>query len=327
MDAAYIVTAHIPGAHEMAVRSLLTRHGAAADYPLLSGSSDRVLKMWRLAEGTGGTVAGAAYEEARAAYEHENGVVALVEVAGSENLAGLPADGAIATGSMDKRIRLYGHDGVLLRTLEGHEKQVISLTVADGAGLDGGAALVSGSWDGTARVWDAASGACLGTLGGHGNGVCVLALTGDTIATGAAGRQDGNVIVESYVRIWRRAAGGSPGQYTVVATAKDHSGPVRHLAGVSDVCAASTAADAEAGSMLPCFVSCSNDGSVVLRDGGGGAALARGSHGGFVFGVSAIGGGTGRIVSVGDEGEAKVWQVGRGGAEACFGCICIMEFF
>ena len=59
MDTAYVVTAHIPGAHEMAVRSLLTRGGAAAEYPLLSGSSDRVLKMWRVAEGTGGAVAGA----------------------------------------------------------------------------------------------------------------------------------------------------------------------------------------------------------------------------------------------------------------------------
>ncbi|CAN0451722.1 unnamed protein product, partial [Hapterophycus canaliculatus] len=36
--------------------------------------------------------------------------------------------------------------------------------------------LISGSWDGTAKVWDVAGGSCIVTLSGHENGVCVLGL-------------------------------------------------------------------------------------------------------------------------------------------------------
>ena len=34
--------------------------------------------------------------------------------------------------------------------------------------------LISGSWDGSAKIWDVAGGACVTTLAGHENGVCVL---------------------------------------------------------------------------------------------------------------------------------------------------------
>lgn len=55
----------------------------------------------------------------------------------------------------------------------------------------GWAQLISGSWDGTAKVWDVASGSCLVTLGGHENGVCVLGLP------------DGKVPCDSYLRLFR----------------------------------------------------------------------------------------------------------------------------
>lgn len=40
---------------------------------------------------------------------------------------------------------------------------------------------MSGSWDGTAKVWDVAGGVCAMTLGGHENGVCVLGLPGGKV--------------------------------------------------------------------------------------------------------------------------------------------------
>ncbi|CAN0532217.1 unnamed protein product, partial [Ectocarpus sp. 8 AP-2014] len=57
--------------------------------------------------------------------------------------------------------------------LQGHEGGVISFswTAAGQVGQ-----LISGSWDGTAKVWDVAGGVCVVTLGGHENGVCVLGL-------------------------------------------------------------------------------------------------------------------------------------------------------
>jgi phospholipase A-2-activating protein len=54
---------------------------------------------------------------------------------------------------------------VPLRALQGHEGGVISLRW-DHAGTR----LLSGSWDGTARIWDIATSECIAILPGHENG-------------------------------------------------------------------------------------------------------------------------------------------------------------
>ena len=45
--------------------------------------------------------------------------------------------------------------------------------------------LVTGSWDGTARVWDANTGKCLHVLEGHQHAVSVLSLPNGIVITGS----------------------------------------------------------------------------------------------------------------------------------------------
>src|SRR5208283_1095971 len=61
----------------------------------------------------------------------------------------------------------------LVRTLSGHGGGVWALA------MTGDGRVVSGSYDGTVKVWDLASGQEQRTLSGHGGGVWALALTGD----------------------------------------------------------------------------------------------------------------------------------------------------
>jgi WD40 repeat protein len=60
-----------------------------------------------------------------------------------------------------------------LRALQGHEGGVISLRWDHT-----GTRLLSGSWDGTARIWDIATSECIAILPGHENGklVCMRLL-------------------------------------------------------------------------------------------------------------------------------------------------------
>ena len=98
--------------------------------------------------------------------------------------------------------------------------------------------LISGSWDGTARVWDVASGACLQVLEGHENGVCVLGLPNGDIVTGSTGRQDEHQNHVGYrVRIWRAGA--------IVRTLDDHGSAVRSVALVPGMGFVSTSNDGE----------------------------------------------------------------------------------
>lgn len=62
---------------------------------------------------------------------------------------------------------------------EGHENVVNSLSqsVPD--------EIVSGSWDGTARIWETATGKCKKVLEGHQHAVSVLSLPNGIIITGS----------------------------------------------------------------------------------------------------------------------------------------------
>jgi phospholipase A-2-activating protein len=100
--------------------------------------------------------------------------------------------------------------------------------------------LISGSWDGTAKIWDVAKGEVLQTLEGHENGVCVLGLPNGDIATGSTGREEQGKIVDVQIRLWREGK--------EIKAIKEHTGPVRSLALMPDLG----------------FLSTSNDGTVRL---------------------------------------------------------------
>ena len=91
-------------------------------------------------------------------------------------------DGAFITGCQDKLIRIFDSIGTLTKLLVGHEKGVISFSWTPECFL------LSGSWDGTCRLWDISSGSCVHVFTSHENGVNVLYLD-DRIITTSTGEQ------------------------------------------------------------------------------------------------------------------------------------------
>jgi hypothetical protein len=81
--------------------------------------------------------------------------------------------------------------------------------------------LVSGSWDETARVWDAATGKRLLTLGGHGGWVSRLAVADESTVLTAS--HDGNV------RVWDLRSGAPARDLasSIVVTVSDRKLPAR----------------------------------------------------------------------------------------------------
>jgi len=182
------------------------------------------------------------------------------------------------TGSKDHKIRIFDvNTHELLKVLEGHEKPVTSLDIMHFDQEQ--VVLVSGSWDGTAKLWNMQTGTCLTTLHNHENTVSVCALPTVTststpsmtgigggqnsnmmmarLATGSAGIATGNQIIDHKIRIWDvqleiidkdNVKLNATLQHTV---ANDHDGPIRSLTYDTD---------------NHTLLSCSNDGTVKIRD-------------------------------------------------------------
>jgi phospholipase A-2-activating protein len=173
-------------------------------------------------------------------YQHDHAITAL-----------LSATAAViyVSGCKDAKIRLFdGNTHELIGApLEGHDKPVTSLAWADHDYL------ISGSWDGTARVWDLTRRVVLAVLDHAGeNAICVAGLdrlsNSLNVLTGSAGRAEHNVVRHQAVRVW--SIDVTTGQATCQATAaNDHDGPIR------DVCQVNSSTVA----------SCSNDGTIQLR--------------------------------------------------------------
>jgi len=112
------------------------------------------------------------------------------------SIAFSPDGATLISGSRDKTIRLWRvRDGTLLKTLEGHTREVDSIAFSPD-----GAIFASGSWDKTIRLWRVRDGTLLKTLEGHTGGVCSIAFSPDG-AILASGSWD------KTIRLWRVSNG------------------------------------------------------------------------------------------------------------------------
>lgn len=176
------------------------------------------------------------FEQVGICGEHQRALRALTVMPPSEDLP----EGGFISGALDARIHIYNNSGVYQGCLDGHTGGVISFDWTSTGQL------ISGSWDGTARVWDVANKKCIHVLGGQENGVCVVGLPSGDIFTGSTGRKDErDRHVDYRIRRWREGK--------EIGRIEDHQQAVRWLAKTP-----------EGG-----FVSASNDGYVRSLVGAG----------------------------------------------------------
>jgi phospholipase A-2-activating protein len=154
------------------------------------------------------------------------------------------------------------------RMMEGHESVICMLAQIDSK------TIVSGSWDGTAKVWDLESGKCTATLEGHSHAVAVFVAPDGRIITGSQDKK---------IRIWNS-------DYTLYKEWDAHMDIVRKFADFSPIG----------------FVSCSNDGNLKIWTYEGDLVQELKGHSGYVFTVYTLPGNI--IVSGGDDRMVKIWK-------------------
>ncbi|TRM58573.1 WD40-repeat-containing domain protein [Schizophyllum amplum] len=180
--------------------------------------------------------------------------------------------GYLVTGGQDKLINIFrlgaGADEPEFR-LVGHSANVCALDVTAGG------AIVSGSWDATAKVWRNFQLAY--ELKGHESSVlAVLAIDEDKILTASA---------DKTIKLWQ--------QDKVVNTYTGHTDAVRGLALLPDIG----------------FASCSNDTEVRVWTFGGDLLYTLSGHTAFVYSLSVLP--NGDIVSSGEDRSARIWKNGE----------------
>ena len=176
------------------------------------------------------------------------------------------------SGSKDQKIYHVDAQGNPARIFSGHDGPVSSLCQAVPEEL------VSGSWDGTARIWDTATGSCKKVLEAGAHAVTVLALPNGVIITGSQ---------DKTIRIWFQGEL----QHEVPNA---HGDIIRQFAEVPGVG----------------FVSCSNDELVKLWTLDGKPIRTFSGHQGFVFTVACLA--SGEIASGGDDCSVKIWDLQSG---------------
>jgi len=123
------------------------------DYKIISGSSDKTIKIWEVEEGT-------------LLHTLNGHICSVFSVAFSSD------NNKIVSGSSDKTIKIWDTKNcTLLHTLIGH---TVFYSVAFSSD---NLKIVSGSSDKTIKIWDAEKGTLLHTLNGHTNWVNAVAFS------------------------------------------------------------------------------------------------------------------------------------------------------
>lgn len=170
----------------------------------------------------------------------------------------------------DKRIVHIDIEGNPTLEYTGHEGAVNSLSQSLAHEL------VSGSWDGTAKIWDVETGQCKQTLEGHSHAVSVLSLPNGITITGSQDKK---------IRLWYNGK--------MEKEIMGHDDIVRGFIEVPQ---------------LNGFASISNDEVVKLWSMDGSHMMDFKGHGGFIFAVDCLE--SGEIVSAGDDCTVKLWADG-----------------
>lgn len=252
-------------------------------------------------------------------FRHDHSVTALLSPDCEKDNNNNP--GFYITGCKDNNVRVFDSSSHQLKsTLKGHEKPVTSMSFVSAGSTESSASnsseyeyLVTGSWDGTAKVWDIRRNALLATLPGHENSTCVTGLlpTKDQpnnilkIATGSAGMAQNNQIEGYTVRIW--SVDIRTGEVQCInSVANDHDGPIRDISRLGSTIA-----------------TCSNDGNVRLRSSDNGDSISiltflqqQSSHPPMLLSVAPIvenSVATTGIVSSAEDGHVVAWNCQEGG--------------
>jgi WD40 repeat protein len=135
---------------------------------VLSAGADRVLKLWKLADGS-------TRDSAQDFRGHTDWVSSV----------SFSRDGYyIASASVDRTVKVWEVTSREMQTSPEHSGAVLAVTVSPDGKL-----IASGGGDHTIRLWDRATGAEVGTLAGHDEAVLALAFTpdGKTLVSSGSG--------------------------------------------------------------------------------------------------------------------------------------------
>lgn len=185
-------------------------------------------------------------------------------------------NGLIITGSLDQTINVYDPhvEAGPLQQLTGHTDAVCCLAVtADGA-------LLSSSWDGTAKVWQEFE--CSATLKGHERSVLgVTAHPTQQIAVTCS--------ADLKIKLWTFAG-------TCTKTFEGHTDVIRAIVSLDE----------------QQFATCANDGTIrVWSYELGPTMIISPAHDSFVYSLTAIPGSTGLdLASSSEDGTVKIWRGG-----------------
>jgi phospholipase A-2-activating protein len=222
----------------------------------MSGSVDFTNKMYNYNKATG------VYDFDKEVKYHDGFVMKLMpEITGN---------GFFSAGR-DNKIFHIDINGTPLMQYEGHTMAVNSLCQADPTEF------MSGSWDGTAKVWDINSGEVKKTLEGHTHGTEVLTLPNGITVTGS---QDGNIHVYH--------------QLVHKKKVKGHTDAIRKIVEIPSLG----------------FATVSNDEFVKVWDYELNALQTLSGHGGYVFCACLLE--SGDLATGGDDCTVRIWSPASG---------------